>query len=63
MTAPARFLQSDVQRVLKAARKTGFNQVTLVLRPSGEIELSTGPAGPAVQSDDLDAQIELYTRK
>lgn len=55
MTAHARFRQADIQRALKAARKSGFDDVRVRIDASGAIEVIVGRAAndqpPPVELD------------
>jgi hypothetical protein len=44
MSAPARFRQADVERVIKAARKCGFYDVRVSIDANGRIEAILGTA-------------------
>jgi hypothetical protein len=44
MTARAHFKQSDVERVIKAAKKCGFENVRVSIDASGRIEAILGSA-------------------
>ncbi len=53
MTAPARFRQSDIERVIKAAQNCGCGDVRIRIDVSGQIEAIVGSAAndepPAVE--------------
>lgn len=54
MTAPARFRQADIQRALKAAKKSGFEQVCVRIGVDGGLEVIVGTAAndqPPVELD------------
>jgi acetolactate synthase regulatory subunit len=55
VTAPARFKQCDLERVLKAARRCGFGDVRVRIDAAGNIEAIVGSAAndapPAVELD------------
>lgn len=55
MTAPARFRQNDIARVLKAASKSGFESVRVQIGLDGRIDIIVGKAAndapPAVELD------------
>ena len=55
MTRPARFTQSDIERAMKAAKRSGYPAARVILKPSGEIEIvtSTNPP-PANDEEDFD---------
>ena len=42
MTAPARFRQSDVQRALKAAQRSGYHEVRVKIAVDGGLEIIVG---------------------
>lgn len=51
MTAPARFYQTDIERILKAAKNAGYPSVRLRIDGNGEIEALVG-AGAEVESPE-----------
>ena len=44
MTAPARFRQSDIKRLLQGARAAGFEEVRVIIDREGQMELIAGKA-------------------
>ena len=54
MTAPARFKQSDVERVFKAAKNCGFEDIRVRIDGSGNIEAIVGTA-----ANDAPEPVEL----
>lgn len=54
MTAPARFKQTDVERVLKAAKNCGFEDIRVRIDLSGRIEAIVGNA-----ANDAPQPVEL----
>lgn len=54
MSAPARFKQADVERVIKAARKCGFADVRVRIDASGQIEAILGTAANDAPPVELD---------
>lgn len=54
MTKPARFTQADLERAMKAARRSGYADPRVILRPNGEIEIVTRAATPANDEEDFD---------
>lgn len=55
VTATARFTQGDIQRALKAARKSGYEEVRVRIDAAGQIEIIAGKAAndspPVVELD------------
>ena len=47
MTAPARFTQADVTRVMKGAKVAGFTSLRVIIDPTGSIILEASDA-PAI---------------
>ncbi len=47
----ARFTQSDLDRILKAAKKAGVD-VRVKIEPDGAITVATGKLAEALESDD-----------
>ena len=54
MTAPARFLQGDIERVIKAAKNCGFEEIRIRIDLGGEIEAIMGRA-----ANDKQPPVEL----
>ena len=61
MTAPARFKQEDIKRVMAGARAAGFSRVRVGIDVSGNIvvEASNDPGDPDQRANPLD---RLLTR-
>ena len=54
MTAPARFCQSDLQRALKAAKASGYEQVRVRIGMDGGLEVIVGNAANDSEPEELD---------
>ena len=54
MTAQARFTQADLERVLKAAKRCGYEDVRVRIDQAGNIEATVGPA-----ANDAPPPVEL----
>lgn len=44
---PAKVTQSDINRVLKAARQNGMGQVSIEIRPDGTVAFNLDTKGPS----------------
>lgn len=60
MTAPARFKQSDVDRIVKSARRGGYASVNIVIDPDGKIVASMSDQVPLDEQDDWRRNQPLY---
>lgn len=58
MTRRVRFQQSDVTRMLKAAKAAGYEKVHVILRPTGDLEMFLGSDWPKSQTDNEWADLE-----
>lgn len=56
MTAPARFKQDDIKRVMAGAKAAGFSRVRVGIDPEGNIvvEASNDPGSPLDRPNPLD---------
>lgn len=57
MTAPARFRQEDVTRIMRGAKKAGFSRVRLAVDPQGNILVDASDdqeENPAFKVNPLD---------
>lgn len=59
MTAPARFTQADVSRVLKGASGAGYSRVRVGIDVHGNIVVdASNDAGPAERRNPLDRLLD-----
>ena len=56
MTRPARFTQSDIERAMKAAKRSGYPSARVILKPTGEIEIVTSDT-PTPANDEEDFEL------
>lgn len=60
MTAPARFRQTDVDRIVKSARRGGYAHVYVTITPDGKIEARMSDQSVPDDGDDWRKDQPLY---